>query len=169
VGPKLDRLSSARIGSSRAITQMILNLVEGAPIQLMDGGAQRRCFTDVEDGVECLFRIVENRGGVCDGRILNIGNPDNSCSIRELAESLLAQFEAHPLRQRFPPFAGFREVESASYYGPGYQDVIHRTPSIRNARKYLGWEPKIGLQESIGNTLDFFLRQAIATAEASQG
>ena len=32
IGPKLDTLQSARIGSSRAITQLILNLTEGTPI-----------------------------------------------------------------------------------------------------------------------------------------
>lgn len=36
IGPKLDSLTSARIGSSRAITQLILNLVEGTPILLID-------------------------------------------------------------------------------------------------------------------------------------
>jgi nucleoside-diphosphate-sugar epimerase len=30
----------------------------------VDGGRQMRCFTDVKDGVECLFRIIENRGNV---------------------------------------------------------------------------------------------------------
>ena len=54
IGPRLDSLDSARIGSSRAITQLILNLVEGTQIQLVDGGNQKRCFTDVSDGVECL-------------------------------------------------------------------------------------------------------------------
>ncbi len=48
---------------------------------------------------------------------------------------LLASFEKHPLRHYFPPFAGFRVVESSSYYGKGYQDVEHRKPSIRNARR----------------------------------
>ena len=140
IGPRLDRLDSARIGSSRAITQLILNLVEGTPIQLVDGGAQKRCFTDVDDGIEALFRIIENRGGRCDGQIINIGNPDNEASIREMAEELLAQFERHPLRGRFPPFAGFREVESLSYYGVGYQDVAHRKPSVANAKRLLDWE-----------------------------
>src|SRR5437867_6651823 len=65
IGPKLDSLNSARIGSSRAITQLILNLVQGGPIQLIDGGQQKRCFVDVSDGVECLFRIIENRDGNC--------------------------------------------------------------------------------------------------------
>ena len=93
--------------------------MEGSPIKLIDGGAQKRCFTDIRDGIEALFRIIENKNGNCDGQIVNIGNPDNEASIKELAERLLASFERHPLRDRFPPFAGFREVESSSYYGKG--------------------------------------------------
>lgn len=158
MGPRLDNLNAARIGSSRAITQLILNLVEGSPIKLIDGGAQKRCFTDIRDGIEALFRIIENKNSNCDGQIVNIGNPENEASIKELAERLLASFERHPLRDRFPPFAGFREVESSSYYGKGYQDVEHRKPSIKNARRLLDWTPTIEMDTTIDNTLDFFLR-----------
>ncbi|MDI9222804.1 bifunctional UDP-4-amino-4-deoxy-L-arabinose formyltransferase/UDP-glucuronic acid oxidase ArnA [Pantoea sp. EA-12] len=158
MGPRLDNLNAARIGSSRAITQLILNLVEGSPIKLIDGGAQKRCFTDIRDGIEALFRIIENIGNNCDGQIVNIGNPDNEASIKELAERLLASFERHPLRDRFPPFAGFREVESSSYYGKGYQDVEHRKPAIKNARRLLDWTPTVEMDTTIDNTLDFFLR-----------
>jgi UDP-4-amino-4-deoxy-L-arabinose formyltransferase/UDP-glucuronic acid dehydrogenase (UDP-4-keto-hexauronic acid decarboxylating) len=167
IGPKLDSLTSARIGSSRAITQLILNLVEGTPILLIDGGLQKRCFTDISEGVECLFRIIQNQEGVCDRRIINIGNPENEASIRELAEMLLSKFNAHPLRSRFPPFAGIREIESGSYYGAGYQDVEHRRPSIKNARTLLGWTPVIGLERSVEQTLDFFLREAVRTGEVA--
>jgi len=158
MGPRLDNLNAARIGSSRAITQLILNLVEGSPIKLIDGGAQKRCFTDIQDGVEALFRIIEDKHNHCNGQIINIGNPDNEASIKELAERLLAHFERHPLRDQFPPFAGFREVESSSYYGKGYQDVEHRKPSIKNARRLLDWEPVVNMDITIENTLDFFLR-----------
>lgn len=159
VGPKLDSLNSARIGSSRAITQLILNLVEGTPIQLIDGGEQKRCFTDVSDGIECLYRIIENIDGCCDSQIINIGNPENDLSIRGLAELLLAKFEKHPLRPQFPPFAGFKIIESGSYYGSGYQDVQFRRPSIRNAKKLLDWTPKIDIETSVENTLSFFLQE----------
>ncbi len=161
MGPRLDSLNSARIGSSRAITQLILNLVEGTPIKLVDGGAQKRCFTDIEDGIEALFRIIENKDNLCDGQIVNIGNPDNEASIRELAEMLCAKFDAHPLRSQFPPFAGMVEIESHSYYGDGYQDVSHRRPSVRNAKRLLDWEPKIHMEDTIEKTLDFFLQGAV--------
>ena len=161
MGPRLDRLDSARIGSSRAITQLILNLVEGTPIRLFDGGEQKRCFTDIADGIEALARIVDNENDCCNGQIINIGNPDNEASIRQLGEELLRQFEAHPLRGNFPPFAGFRDVESKAFYGAGYQDVEHRKPSIDNAKRLLNWEPTVEMSETIGNTLDFFLREAM--------
>jgi UDP-4-amino-4-deoxy-L-arabinose formyltransferase/UDP-glucuronic acid dehydrogenase (UDP-4-keto-hexauronic acid decarboxylating) len=165
IGPRLDSLASARIGSSRAITQLISNLVEGSPIQLIDGGDQRRCFTDVTDGIECLYRIIENVDGACDGQIINIGNPENEYSIRELAEMLRAHFEQHPLRREFPPFAGFQDIESTAYYGTGYQDVQHRRPSIRNARRLVGWTPRVPFEQSVRETLDFFLREAICARD----
>ncbi len=165
IGPRLDNLMSARIGSSRAITQLILNLVEGTPIQLIDSGNQKRCFTDVTDGVECLFRIIENKDNVCDSRIINIGNPENEASIRDLAELLVSKFNEHPLHSKFPPFAGFREVESRTYYGEGYQDMDRRKPSIQNARRLLNWTPDVELEQSVEETLDFFLREAIRCGE----
>lgn len=158
MGPRLDNLNAARIGSSRAITQLILNLVEGSPIKLIEGGKQKRCFTDISDGIEALFRIIENKDGRCDGQIINIGNPENEASIKELAEMLLDCFERHPLRNQFPPFAGFRDVESSDYYGKGYQDVEHRKPSIRNAKRCLDWQPTVEMQQTVEQTLDFFLR-----------
>ncbi|CAM3792612.1 bifunctional UDP-4-amino-4-deoxy-L-arabinose formyltransferase/UDP-glucuronic acid oxidase ArnA [Xenorhabdus thuongxuanensis] len=166
MGPRLDNLNSARIGSSRAITQLILNLVEGSPIKLVDGGEQKRCFTDIHDGIEALFRIIENRDGLCDSQIINIGNPTNEASIRQLAEMLLDSFEKHALRGHFPPFAGFKKIESSSYYGKGYQDVAHRKPSIKNAERLLGWKPTIDMKQTIDETLDFFLRGAV---EESKG
>ncbi|NBX36894.1 MAG: bifunctional UDP-4-amino-4-deoxy-L-arabinose formyltransferase/UDP-glucuronic acid oxidase ArnA [Planctomycetes bacterium] len=159
IGPRLDSLDSARIGSSRAITQLILNLVEGTPILLVDGGAQRRCFTDVDEGIECLYRIIANEQSACDGRIFNVGNPDNEASIRELAEMLVNAFDRHPLRSLYPPFAGFQQIESASYYGQGYEDVQHRRPSIRNARTLIDWTPRIATAASVERTLDWFLQQ----------
>ncbi len=161
IGPRLDSLDSARVGSSRAITQLILNLVEGTPIKLIDGGQQKRCFTDISEGIEALYRIIDNQGERCDGKIINIGNPDNEASIAELANILLEKFEAHPRRNEFPPFAGFSKIESSAYYGEGYQDVQHRRPSIRNASRYIDWRPVISIEQSVAETLDFFLESAL--------
>ncbi|QBF83090.1 bifunctional UDP-4-amino-4-deoxy-L-arabinose formyltransferase/UDP-glucuronic acid oxidase ArnA [Shewanella maritima] len=161
MGPRLDSLNSARVGSSRAITQLILNLVEGTPIKLIDGGEQKRCFTDISEAIEALFRIIENKDNLCDSQIINIGKPDNEASIKVMAETLVEKFDKHPLRDQFPPFAGYNLVESHTFYGDGYQDVQHRRPSIANAKKLLNWEPKIMMDQTIEDTLDFFLKSAI--------
>jgi len=141
--------------------------VQGSPIQLVDGGEQKRCFVDIEEGIEALFRIIENKDGICDGQIINIGNPDNEASIKEMAEMLVRKFDKHPSRKKFPPFAGYMIVESGAFYGKGYQDVQHRKPSIKNAKRLIDWEPKIKLDKSIGKTLDFFLQEAIKSGDFS--
>ena len=65
------------------------------------------------------------------------------------------------------PFAGFREVESSSYYGKGYQDVEHRKPSIRNAKRCLNWTPTVKMEQTIDETLDFFLRTVELSEQVS--
>ena len=158
IGPKLDSLNSARIGSSRVITQFILNLVDGTPIKLVDGGLQKRCFTDIKDGIECLFKIIENRNDLCNNQIFNIGNPENEFNMQELANILLERFNRHPLRSQFPENAGIEHIEAKAFYGSGYQDVQHRHPSIQRAKDILGWKPIVPLAKSVAQTLDYFLR-----------
>ncbi len=58
-------------------------------------------------------------------------------------------------------------VDGGTFYGKVYQDVQHRAPSIRNAKKVLDWIPSITLDQSIEQTLDFFLSQAIESNEFS--
>ena len=73
--------------------------------------------------------------------------------------------QKHPLRKKFPPFAGYKVIESGEFYGEGYQDVQHRKPSIKNAWKYSDWKPVVKLEDSIEMTLDFFLKQAVESGE----
>ena len=86
VGPRLDSLYAAKEGSSRVVTQFIAELLMKRPISLVDGGSQKRCFTYVDDGIAALLRILENRNDACKNQIINIGNPENECSVRELAD-----------------------------------------------------------------------------------
>ena len=60
-------------------------------------------------------------------------------------------------------------MESKTFYGSGYEDVQHRKPSIDNARRLLDWEPKIDIQQSVEETLDFFLKEAVRTGECGIG
>ncbi len=157
IGPKLDNILEPKEGSSRVLTQFLGNILRGKDIQLVDGGNQRRSFTYIDDGVDALLRIIENRDGCADGRIFNIGNPGNDCSIKELADALVA------LVRSYPRYAGLADqvkivaVNSKEYYGEGYQDILTRVPSIENARHYLGWEPRTDLTTALRKTLDYHL------------
>jgi nucleoside-diphosphate-sugar epimerase len=149
------------------LTQFIVNLVTGEPIQLVDGGEQKRCFTWVEDGVDGLMRIIENPNGVCDGEIFNLGNPHNDCSIADLARKLAAIHDAH--RDTLPDFkpARIESVNAEGYFGKGYQDMVARKPSIAKASGLLGWNPSTSLDEALVRTYDAFLEDWLSSGGKS--
>jgi UDP-4-amino-4-deoxy-L-arabinose formyltransferase/UDP-glucuronic acid dehydrogenase (UDP-4-keto-hexauronic acid decarboxylating) len=111
----------------------------------------------VDDGISGLMKILENRNGCAAGRIFNIGNPKNDCSVRDLAHLLRDLYSRHPAgRKNIPEII---EVDSKRFYGEGYQDIQTRTPSIRRAKECLGWSPKVGLREALARTLNAFLEE----------
>jgi nucleoside-diphosphate-sugar epimerase len=157
IGPKLDNILEPKEGSSRVLTQFIGNILRGKDIQLVDGGEQRRSFTYIDDGIAALMRIIENRDGCADGRIFNIGNPANDVSVRELAETLIELVKTYPHYARLADSVRLVTVRSEDYYGAGYQDILTRVPSIRNAVQYLGWSPTTDLRTALRKTLDYHL------------
>ena len=159
VGPKLDSLNTAKEGSSRVVTQFIAELFLKRPINLVDGGTQKRCFTYVDDGISALMKILENKNDVCKNQIINIGNPQNECSVKELAHILKKLFKQHPDHRNDKTYSKIIDTSADTFYGKGYQDIYTRKPSIEKARTLLNWEPKIGLEESMRLTLNSFLKE----------
>ena len=166
IGPKLDNVLEPKEGSSRVLTQFIGNILRGKDIQLVDGGAQRRSFTYIDDGVDALVRIIENKDGCADGRIFNIGNPKNDMSVRELAETVVALVKTYPKYAALAEKTKLVTVNSGDYYGKGYQDILTRVPSIRNAEKYLGWKPTTDFKTALRKTLDYHLGRPSQELEA---
>jgi nucleoside-diphosphate-sugar epimerase len=165
IGSGLDSLHTPKEGSSRVVTQFLGHIARGEPIKLVDGGRQRRSFTDVSDGIAALMRILENPGGRADGQIYNIGNPGNDLSVRELAEMMLE------VAAEFPEYApGARcvelvDVSSGAYYGQGYQDIQTRVPWIGNTREDLDWAPSVGIRDALRNIFAAY-RHEVADARA---
>ena len=159
IGPGLDSLHTAKEGSSRVITQFFGHIVRGEPIQLVDGGQQRRCFTDVDDGIDALMRILANAGGNARGNIYNIGNPANDHSVRELAEMMLAEAVSRPEYRERAALVRLIDTSSSAYYGAGYQDVEHRVPKIDNTKHDLDWAPRVTMQQALGRLFDHYRDQ----------
>ncbi len=157
IGPKLDNINATQEGASRVITQFAHNILNSKPIKLVGGGNQKRCFTFIGDGVECLVKIIENKDGCADGQIFNIGNPAEEYSIRELAHILISKFKEYPEYAKLAENAVIEDVSSDEYYGNSYEDVSRRVPSIERAKKNLQWYPKTDLNMSIKYILDYHL------------
>ncbi|MDP9902071.1 bifunctional UDP-4-keto-pentose/UDP-xylose synthase [Variovorax ginsengisoli] len=165
IGPGLDSLHTPKEGSSRVITQFLGHIVRGEPIRLVDGGGQKRAFTYVDDGIAALVKIIANAGGRADGRIYNIGNPDNNHSIRALAEMMLALAATLPQYRAKAAQVELIDVPAQQYYGTGYQDVQHRVPDIRATRTDLDWQPSIGMPQALAALFSYYSNEVEAASD----
>lgn len=157
IGPGLDDVMEPKEGSSRLFTQFISNVIFRKPLQLVDGGRQGRSFTYIDDGIEALLRIIENRDGCASRQIFNLGNPMNCVTVAELARQIIAAFHDYPEYRDHAAQAKTVVVSSGDYFGQYYQDIQHRVPAIAHATKRLGWVPRVTLAQAIRRTLDFHL------------
>ncbi len=159
IGSGLDSIHTAKEGSSRVITQFFGHIVRGEPISLVDGGAQKRAFTYIDDGISALMKIIANEGGVASGKIYNIGNPANNYSVRELATMMLALAAEYPEYAESAAKVKLIETTSGAYYGAGYQDVQNRVPKIENTMHELGWAPKVAMSDALRRIFDAYRGQ----------
>lgn len=155
IGAGLDSINTAKEGSSRVITQFLGNIVRGENIKLVDGGTQKRAFTYIDDGIDALMKIIENKNGVGNGKIYNIGNPRNNLSIKGLAEMMLKLALTYP---EYKNAGRVRIVKTTAtkYYGKGYQDMQNRRPYIANTTRDLHWRPKTGMKEALKRVFDAY-------------
>ena len=157
IGPKLDNVFEHKEGSSRLFTQFISNVIFKKPLQLVDGGKQGRSFTYIDDGIDALLRIIENKNGKASRQIFNIGNPDNNVSVAQLAKLIIAAFKQFPEYKSHAAAAKTVVVSSGQYFGKYYQDINRRVPAVAAIHKQLGWKPKVDLKTAIKKTLDYHL------------
>ena len=167
IGPNLDNVEEPKEGSSRVFTQFLSNVLYRRPIKLVDGGRQKRSFTYIDDAIECLLTILENRDSCATRRIFNIGNPANCVSIRELAERTIAIAQEFPVLRESARAVKIIEVSAAEYYGKYYQDIQVRVPAIEAAARDLNWRPRTDLDTAIRRTIEFYVGQENFSARAA--
>jgi len=163
IGSGLDNIHTPKEGSSRVITQFFGHIVRGEQIKLVDGGTQKRAFTYVDDGIDALMKIIENRAGVASGKIYNVGNPRNNYSVHELAQMMIDLALEYPEYRDSAKRVKMVEIGADAYYGAGYQDVQNRVPKIDNTRRDLDWEPKVDMQSALRYIFDAY-RGSVAEA-----
>lgn len=154
IGPRMDFIPGVDgQGIPRVLASFLHALMTGGELALVSGGRQRRSFIDVSEFVDAVVRVLE-RPEACAGQILNLGNPRNDVSIRELARALGAAYRrARPQA----PVPATRRVSAAAFYGEGYDDSEVRIPSIAKATRLLGWRPRRTLDEMLPGIVEDYL------------
>ncbi len=162
IGPRIDYLPSDNESVPRVFSHFMGALLHGGPMRLVNGGGQRRCYTHINDAVDCIVPIVENPGKVCDRQIFNIGSPANEVSIRGLAllmkELYLEEFDGDPAA--LPPL---EDVSAEEFYGSGYDDSDRRIPDITKANTLLNWQPQYDLRQTVAASMRYYVELARQT------
>ena len=125
-----------RLDDGRVLPNFVGQALRGDPLTVYGNGSQTRSFCYVTDLVDGIYRLLNS-----DYHLpVNVGNPVE-ITIREFAEEILR-------------LTGSRS-EIVERPLPS-DDPKQRKPDISLARKLLGWEPKVGRQEGLKRTLDYF-------------
>jgi len=161
IGPKIDYLLDETDGIPRVFSFFMDALISGTQMKLVNGGHHRRCYTYIDDAIECIYRIVDNPNNVCDQQIFNIGTPENEISMRELAVMMREVYAAKLLSPSSPPLPEIVEVSAEDFYGDGYEDSDRRIPDIAKAHSLLGWKPKWNLRDMLEITMRYYVTEYI--------
>ncbi len=158
IGPTQDDIHNLPAGGVRVVTQFISNIFYGKDLQLVDGGKQKRCFTYIDDAIEALYKIIENKNNCTDNKIFNIGNPKNNASIAEIASKIMEYAKTYPKYRLKLKKIKITSTPAKLYYGGGYQDISLRVPAIKKAAELLGWRTKTTLDEALKKTVEYYLK-----------
>lgn len=123
----------------RLVPNFITQALRGEPMTVYADGQQTRSLCYVSELVEGLVRTIE-----CDstrGEVVNLGNPEEH-TILEFAEAV-----------RRLTASGSPLVHTEPAVG---DDPQRRRPDITKARRLLGWEPRVGLEDGLRSTIDYF-------------
>ena len=154
LGPAMDFIPGVDgEGIPRVMACFMDALLHGRPLDLVDGGKAKRCFTWIGDAVEAFLVILRNSKAV-RGQAINIGNPANETDVRTLAHDMARIYAQHTHALLTP---SFREVSGEEFYGKGYQDSDRRMPDIGKLQR-LGWQPQTGLVDTLEYTIAWFVR-----------
>jgi dTDP-glucose 4,6-dehydratase len=120
----------------RVVPNFIAQALGGEPLTIHGDGGQTRSFCYVDDLIEGMWRLMMSDYA----EPVNIGNP-TEMSIRQFAEKIIALTGSASVLIEHPLPADDPKV---------------RRPDIGLAQRLLGWEPKVGLDEGLRRTIEFF-------------
>jgi len=131
-GPKMHP------NDGRVVSNMIIQALKREDITIYGDGSQTRSFCYVDDMIEGLIKLMSSPDEFLGP--VNLGNPRET-SILELAEIIL-RLTGSRSKLIFLPLPS--------------DDPKRRMPDISLAKRALGWEPKVELEEGLKRTIEYF-------------
>jgi len=127
-----------KLDDGRVVPAFLGQALRGEPLTVFGNGSQTRSFCYVSDMVDGLFRLM-----LCDEPYpVNMGNPVEM-TILEFANGIrrLTGSDHQIIHEPLPE-----------------DDPKQRRPDISKARRLLGWEPQVPLDEGLKKTIEYFQR-----------
>ena len=129
-----------RVDDGRVVTNFVAQAIRGEPITVYDQGSRTRSFCYVRDLVEGMVRLLDSS----EAEPVNLGNP-REMTILEFARTV----------QRLTGTAS--QIEFVTPKDERTKDDPNiRQPDISKARRILGWEPQVSVEEGLALTIEYF-------------
>ncbi len=125
-------------GDGRVVSNFIVQALRNEPITIYGDGTQTRSFCYVDDLVTAFLAFMVTPPGLTGP--VNLGNPEE-VRILALAEKIIAMTGSKSKIERKPLPA---------------DDPVQRQPDIALARRHLGWEPQVRLDDGLDKTIRYF-------------
>jgi len=129
-----------RMDDGRVVPNFICQALRDEPITVYDDGSRTRSFCYISDMVAGLVCLLESG----ETTSVNMGNPDEM-TVLEFAHQVLELTGSNSPIQFITP----TDARTAD-------DPKVRCPDITKARRVLGWEPQVGLEEGLRQTIEYF-------------
>ncbi len=146
------------------VPRFVQQALRGEPLRVFGDGNQTRCFCCVEDTVRGLLNLAECERAM--GQVFNIGSTEE-ITILGLAQKVLELVHSHSAENPLVdpgtpgsiPERGGKSIVFIPYdqaYETGFEDMMHRVPDVGKIREFTGWEPRVGLEESLRRVIRFY-------------
>jgi len=125
------------------IPRFVRNALLGKPLEVYGDGSQSRCFAYIGDVIKAVITLTDTEKAI--GEIFNIGSTQE-IKIRDLAKKVI-DLTGSDSKIVYIPYS---EV-----YGNAFEDMMRRVPDISKIRRFIGWEPKVGIDELLMEVIEY--------------
>jgi len=126
------------------IPKFVKSALLNHPITVYGDGKQSRCFTDIEDVVEGLIKLMNEKKA--QGHIFNIGS-NEEITIGELA---------HKIKKMTGSRSKIDFIKYEDAYEEGFEDMIRRVPDLTKIKDMIGYKTRYNLDKILKKIIDYF-------------